>query len=107
MRRLALVSVLVIVLGACASPGQPSKYERSISEDTRWGVGAYHPVYTSLEACETDPSVETAVLSADAPPSRLGLRLVQDASEADALRVAECLEAALSAGDIWISSPKS
>ena len=105
MRKLTLLAALVMLLAACAS--QPSaSFERSVSEDDRWGVGANSPKYSSIENCEKDPSVETSLLSADMPPSRLGLRLAPGATEADALRVAKCLDDALTSGTIWISSPQ-
>lgn len=104
-RNLALSAALVMALAACAL--QPSaSYERSVSEDDRWGVGANYPKYSSIENCQKDSIVETSLLSADMPPSRLGLRLVSGATEADALRVAKCLNDALTSGTIWISSPK-
>lgn len=106
MRKLALIPALTMLLASCAI--QPNNsYERSSSEDDRWGVGANHPKYSSIESCEKDPSVETSVLSADMPSSHLGLRLVTGSTENDALRIANCLKSALSEGTIWISSPKA
>lgn len=105
-RKLLIPAALVLGLGACgASPGVPSSYERSVSSDNRWSVGAHNPEYASLNDCDHDPSVETAVVSADQPSSKLGLRLVEGATEDDALRIAKCLESALSAGKIWVSEP--
>lgn len=107
MRHLVLISSLLLLLSACAAP-QPSEYVRTISAGDRWGVGAEYPVFATTAAgipCEDDPSVEIAVESADLPTSHLGFRLIAGASEADALRVAACLEEALSSGKISISSP--
>lgn len=109
---------LIAVLASCASStgtpefgprqtaGAPStSYERETGEDTSWGVGATDPRYESLSPCSEDPSVEMAVQSADLPSSRLGMRLVPGSTEADALRIADCLAIALRGGQIWISAP--
>ena len=97
--------VLALLLASCAGP--PSdRYHRSASHDGSWNVGATHPRYESLSPCDHDPSVETAVVSADLPPSHLALRLLPAATEEDAVRVADCLRLALTGGEIWIASPR-
>jgi hypothetical protein len=109
MRGLVLILSLLFLLPACAASPQPNEYMRTISADDRWSVGVEHPVFATSAAgtaCEDDLSVETAVQSADMPSSHVGFRLIAGASEADALRVAACLEESLSSGTISISSPK-
>ena len=95
--------LVVALLAACASG--PADYSRTTSTDDRWSVGVSYPVYSSLDKCEDDPSVEIAVQSADMPTSRLGFRLQSGASEADALRVADCVAMFLSSGELTIMSP--
>lgn len=105
MRKLALAPVLVMLLAACAASSSPTDYPRTAFADDRWGVGVSFPVYSSLGGCEDDPSVESAVQSADMPSSRLGFRLKAGASEADAVRVADCVVPLLSSGELTIVSP--
>jgi|SRR6478752_1719465 len=104
MRKRALIPLLVVLLAACAPPA-PGDYPRTASADDRWSVGVSFPVYESLAACEADASVETAVISADMPASRLGIRPRAGASEADALRVADCVREAISSGELTIYVP--
>jgi hypothetical protein len=105
MKKRAVAPILVMLLAACAAPSGPTDYARTASTDDRWGVGVSYPVYSSLAECEDDPSVELAVRSADMPSSRLGFRLKAGASEADALRVADCVAPLLSSGQLTIMSP--
>ncbi|WP_417218609.1 hypothetical protein [Arthrobacter sp.] len=49
--------------------------------------------------------IDSAVMSADLPPSGLGINLKPEATEDDAQRVAECLRNALTSGEITISRP--
>lgn len=104
MRKSRLIPFLVVLLSACA-PAAPAAYPRAPSVDDRWGVSVSFPVYESLDHCEDDPSVEKAVITADMPPSRLGIRLNAGSSEVDALRVANCVDQALSSGKVAILSP--
>lgn len=105
MRIRDLSPLLVVWLAACAAPSDSANYARTASADDRWGVGVSFPVYSSLAACDDDLSVESAVQSADMPSSRLGFRLTAEASEADALRVADCVATALNSGEITIMYP--
>lgn len=105
MRKRALAPVLIVLLGTCAAPSGPTDYPRTASGDDRWGVGVSYPIYSSLAGCEDDPSVESAVQSADMPSSRLAFRLVSGASEADAIRVADCVSPLLSSGELTIAVP--
>jgi hypothetical protein len=105
MRNQLSVLLAGVLLVACAAPSGTGDYPRTASADDRWGVGVSFPVYSSLNGCDEDPSVESAVQSADMPTSRLGFRLKAGASEADALRVADCVVAALSSGDLTVISP--
>lgn len=82
-------------------------YDRISGEDDRWGVGVLHPRFEGSNTCHEDPSVDLAVQSADMPSSRLGIRLSDGSTEADALRIAECLARELSSGEISITSPVS
>ncbi|WP_167043847.1 hypothetical protein [Salinibacterium sp. ZJ454] len=111
------LGLIAVLTGCASSTGSPvfdpeqtagassGSYERETGEDTSWGVGATDPRYESLSPCSEDPSIETAVQSADLPSSRLGMRLVPGSTEADALRIADCLAIALTGGQIWISAP--
>jgi hypothetical protein len=104
MRKQISTPLLVVLLAACA-PAAPAGYPRAASADDRWGIGVSFPVFESLDTCEDDPSVESAVMSADMPSSHLAVRLNAGSSEVDAMRVAECVDQALTTGDITIFSP--
>jgi hypothetical protein len=111
------LGLIAVVTGCASSTGSPefapeqtigapsAAYERQTGDDTSWGVGATDPRYESLSQCSEDPSIETAVQSLDLPSSRLGMRLVPGSTEADALRIADCLATTLTGGQIWISAP--
>ena len=106
MRTSAMIicPLLAMLLIACA--GSPSSsYDRRSSEGGSWGVSVVNPRFESPTACHEDPSVDMALQSADMPSSHLGVRLKPDSTEADALRVAECLSTALTSGEINVSSP--
>ncbi|MCQ6270832.1 hypothetical protein M8J71_10100 [Pseudarthrobacter sp. R1] len=104
MRKQTFTPLLVVLLAACV-PASPADYPRAASADDRWSIGVSFPVFESMDSCEDDPSVESAVMSADMPASRLGIRLDAGSSEIDALRVAECVDQALTSGEITIFSP--
>jgi hypothetical protein len=101
MRKQTFTPLLVVMLAACAASVD---YPRAASADDRWGVAVSFPVFESMDTCEDDPSVESAVMSADMPASHLAVRLNRGSSEADAMRVAECVDQKLSGGDITIFS---
>jgi hypothetical protein len=105
MRQTTLISLPVIVLlaGGCSSVG--AEYIRVVGGSDAWAVSAAQPRVDSLGECHDDPSVETAVLSADMPSSVYGLRLVSGSTEADALRLADCLAEARASDEITINSP--
>jgi hypothetical protein len=105
MRQTTLISLPVIVLlaGGCSSVG--AEYIRVVGGSDAWAVSAAQPRVDSLGECHDDPSVETAVLSADMPTSVYGLRLVSGSTEADALRLADCLAGARASDEITIYSP--
>ena len=105
MRKSGLTLFLAVLLAACA-PAAPADYPRAASADDRWGVGVSFPVYESLDPCEDDPSVEKSVITADMPTSRLGIRLDAGSAEVDAVRVANCVDQALSSGKVTILSPE-
>lgn len=107
MKKRALAPLLVVLLAACAEPSGTTEYSRIASADDRWGVGVTYPVFSSLAECEDDPSVESAVQSADMPASRLSIRLKAGASETDAIRIANCVAALLSSGELTIVSPEA
>lgn len=105
MRKQLFIPLLVVLLAACA-PAAPADYPRAPpSADGRWSVAIGFPVYESLNTCEDDASVESAIISADMPTSHLAVRRHAGSSEADAMRVAECVDHALTSGDITIFSP--
>ncbi|CAM3151285.1 hypothetical protein PSET11_00220 [Arthrobacter ulcerisalmonis] len=105
MRKKFLTPILVLLLASCAAPSDSTDYPSIASADDRWGVGVTDPVFVSLAECEDDPSVESAVQSADMPSSRLGFRLKAGASETDAVRIADCVAPLLSNGELAIVSP--
>ena len=105
MRKKFLIPLVILLLASCATPSDSSDYPRIASTDDRWGVGVTDPVFESLAECDDDPSVESAVQSADMPSSRLGFRLKAGASETDAVRIADCLAPLLSSGELAIVSP--
>lgn len=104
MRKQLFIPLLVVLLAACA-PAAPADYPRAASADGRWSVAIGFPVYESLNTCEDDASVESAIISADMSTSHLAVRRHAGSSEADAMRVAECVDHALKSGDITIFSP--
>lgn len=106
MRKQIFAPLLVVLLAACA-PAAPADYPRAASADGRWSVAVGFPVYESLDTCADDPSVESAITSADMPTSHLAVRLHAGSSEADAVRVAECVDHALiTSGEITIFPPR-
>lgn len=103
-----MISLLVALLlaGCAAAASSSDSYHRTTSHGGSWNVGATHPRYHTLAPCDGDPSVENAIVSADLPSSHLGMRLLPDSTEEDALRVADCLAETLTSGEIWIASPR-
>lgn len=75
------------------------------SSDT-WFVGVTGPRFAAEDTCSTDPSVESALMTADLPSSLLGISLVPGATEDDAHRIAACLDDVLDGGDITIGRPR-
>lgn len=104
MRKQTFTPLVVVMLAACAPPAD---YPRTASADDRWSIAVSFPVYESLNACEDDPNVERALISADMPTSHLAVRLNAGSSESDAMRVAECVEQALTSGEVTIFSPRA
>lgn len=74
-------------------------------DGNQWLVGVAAPRFAGADRCDSDPMIDSAVMSADLPPSGLGITLKPDATEDDAQRVAECLRNALTSGEITISRP--
>lgn len=70
-----------------------------------WSIGVNDPRFAGDERCTGDPAIDTSVSTADLPTSRMGITLALDATEDDALRIAECLRDALSSGEIIIRPP--
>jgi hypothetical protein len=78
--------VVALLLAGCAAAGSSSdSYHRSTSRDESWNVGATHPRYDTLAPCDGDPNVESAVVRADLPSSHLGMRLLPNSTEEDAV----------------------
>jgi hypothetical protein len=72
-----------------------------------WSVTVRDPVdVADASECDGDPSVAFGVVTTDLPAGHLGLTLKTDATEADALRVADCLRAALKSGEITVHPPR-
>ena len=105
MRRFPLVFLPLIVLLTGCTGSLDSGYERIAGGSDAWGVSAAEPKNDSFGECHDDPSVETAALSLDMPSSSYSLRLVPDATETDALRLADCLADARTSESITIHSP--
>jgi hypothetical protein len=57
------------------------------------------------EQCLNDPMVSEAFATADLPSSQLGINLKDDAAQADAQRIAECLSDAYTDTEIVVTSP--
>lgn len=74
MRKQIITPLLVVLLAACA----PADYPRAASADGRWSFAVGFPVYESLDTCDDDPSVESAIMSADMPTSHLADVCMQD-----------------------------
>lgn len=70
-----------------------------------WSIGVTDPRFATEQHRDDDPSIDTTVMTADLPPSGFGITLVPDATEDEALRIAECLRGAVSSGEITISRP--
>lgn len=101
-----MLPFLAVLFAGCSGAPSPSpSYDRVSGQDDSWSVGAANPRFESLDACNDDPSIEISALSLDMPSSRLGIRLVPGSTEADALRIADCLASALISGEIWVSAP--
>lgn len=106
VRAMAMFPLLTVLFVGCAGSLSPSSsYDRVSSDDGSWGVGVVNPRCEASSACDKDPSVDIALHRADMPSSHLGVRLKPGSTEADALRIADCLAAALTSGEISISSP--
>ncbi|GAA4900423.1 hypothetical protein GCM10025789_18540 [Tessaracoccus lubricantis] len=71
----------------------------------QWSVGVADPRFSGDDRCDSDSMIEATVMSADLPPSGLGITLRPEATEDDAQRIAECLRNALTSGEITISRP--
>lgn len=105
--RLLAMSVAVMMAGSvvgCAGVSEPTVVD---GPGQMWSVGVSDPRFSGDERCDGDPSVDTAVMTADLPASGYGITLRTDATEDDALRIAGCLRDALTSGAITISRPSS
>lgn len=105
MRQFPFVFLPFVLFLAGCSGSLGGGYDRVVGGSDAWGVSVADPRVDSLGDCHDDPSVETAALSLDMPSSSYGLRLVPDATEADALRLADCLAGARTSDTITINSP--
>lgn len=104
LKVLVAMPVLAMMLTACSGVGS-NAYDRVPGDGEFWSVGVADPRFDSRNSCLEDPSILTSVQSADLPSSRLGIELVSGATEEDAVRIADCLSAALVSGEISIGSP--
>lgn len=102
----ATVVTLLLVTTGCSALIQPSMLATETGESDRWVVAVSQPRFDGEELCGQDPSVESAVVSADLPSSNYGIRLKSEATEVDATRIAECLQDALVSGEIGVFSPR-
>lgn len=98
----AICAVGVLLLTGCAGVSEPQLVE---GDGAAWSIGVAEPRFAGDERCDSDPMIDTAVMTADMPSSGYGITLVAEATEEDAQRVADCLRDALTSGTITISSP--
>lgn len=85
------------------SGAESVKYDQGSGASWRIGVGGTRNGNT--DSCLADPSIAESIQTADLPSSVLSVVLMTEATEADALRVAECLQAALPDNQVTISRP--
>lgn len=104
--RRAAIAVLVICgvlpVAACAGATEPVIID---GDGASWSIGVTDPRFAGDERCLEDTAIQNAVSTTDLPSSGLGITLTPDGTEEDALRIAECLQKALSSGEITISRP--
>lgn len=91
----------VALLAGCASVERETV--TASSSLIPWSV-AVSP-YVEPEACLDDPAVDTTTQPAVMPPMSVTFVLTEAANEADAERVADCVEGLLSGGSITILRP--
>lgn len=70
-----------------------------------WQVAVLRPSPIPPGACAEDAAVDTAVMTADLPASRVGYTLLAGSTETDAMRVAECVQQGIESGEITITPP--
>lgn len=105
-RLLAMSSTVMMagIIAGCAGVSEPTVVD---GPGQVWSVGVSDPRFAGDERCDADPSIDTAVMTADLPTSGYGITLRADATEDDAQRIAECLRDSLTSGAITISRPSS
>jgi hypothetical protein len=79
------------------------KYDQG--SGTTWRVGVGGTRNGNTDSCLADPSIAESIQTADLPSSVLSVVLTTESTEAHALRVAECLQAALPGTEVTISRP--
>ncbi|WP_157156434.1 hypothetical protein [Diaminobutyricimonas sp. LJ205] len=100
---IAVASVASVSLAGCGATIERLP-EGSLAT---WQVGVVHPSPPPPNACADDPAVESSLQSLDLPSSHYGYSLIADATESDAERVADCIAAGISSGNITIAPPAS
>ena len=70
-----------------------------------WQVAVLHPSPLPPDACAEDAAVDSSVMTADMPASRVGYTLASGSTESDAMRVAECIQQGVDSGEITITPP--
>lgn len=75
------------------------------SSDANWRLGVSGARNGNTDSCLADPSMTESLQSADLPSSALSVVLAPDAKEADAQRIAECLQSALPDNKVTVSRP--
>lgn len=104
---LLAMSVSVVMTGSLAGCVGVSGPTVVAGEGQTWSVGVSAPRFAGDNRCDDDPTIDTAVMTADLPVSGYGITLRADATEDDAHRIAGCLRDALSSGTITITPPSS
>ncbi len=106
MRRRTLAIGLVAVsagglLAGCA--GVERETLLASGATTSWSV--HVSPHVDVRHCGTDPVLDSMIEPAVMPPMSISLVLVESATEADAARVADCVEGLMSDGTISLQPP--
>ncbi|MEP7762872.1 hypothetical protein [Sanguibacter sp. 25GB23B1] len=92
-----VVGTIVVVVTRGPSVGE-------IPSEGPWSIGISHPggPQGDVTSCVRDRSVSSSLMSADLPSSGTSIQLEDSATRDDVQRVLDCLDRALSGGDISV-----